>query len=104
MFGAVPGDDRDIAGPQEIDPAVLVFELNDIAGLDGLVRQEDEAGYQVGEDFLQAEAQPQAQGAAEQGEDGEVEAQVGQDQDHRGGIEKNAAKPGQEDLDGGTEV
>ena len=65
-----------IAASQEIDPAVRVSQLNHIAGLDGFIRQEDEAAHQVGKDLLQAETEPQPQGAAEQGEDGEIEPQV----------------------------
>jgi hypothetical protein len=73
MLGAVPGDDGAIAASQGIDLAVRVFQLYHIAGLDGFVPQEDETAHQVGKDLLQAKTEPQPQGAAEQGEDGEIE-------------------------------
>jgi hypothetical protein len=42
--------------------------------------------------FLQAKTEPQAQGAAKESEDSEIEAHEVQDRDNRHGIEKNAVE------------
>lgn len=74
VLDAVTRDHRDIARPQGFDPAVLPADVQRVAGLDGLVAQQDEASHEVREDLLQAESQADADGPAEDHEGGEVDA------------------------------
>ena len=87
MLGAIAGDHRDVAAAQKIYPAILVTHLNHVPGFDGFIRQNNKAAHQIGKNFLQAKTQPQSQGPAEKGEDGEIQAHIMQNQGYGGHID-----------------
>ena len=74
-FDAVPVAHDDVTAAQLLHPAEVLGaraggarEADDVAGLDGLVEQQHEAGDEVARDRLQAETEAEANGAGEHGE------------------------------------
>src|SRR3984893_13248821 len=86
-----------VAAAQLLHPAEITGvragaggEADDVAGLDGLVHQKDEAADEVARDRLQTEAQPQADGAGEYVERSNINA---------GGIDpQQHAEPQQQEV------
>ena len=74
MLLAVAGDDRDRAHADLVDRAEAVADHDHVARLDRPVHQQDDPGEQIAERLLEAEADGQAEGAAEDGERGEIDA------------------------------
>ena len=72
VFASIPGDDGNEAGAQLADPAECAFQRDGVARFDRLVEQDDDAGYEVGDDLLQTEAETEADRPGEDGEGGQI--------------------------------
>ena len=82
MFGSVASDDRDVTGPESVDPSVGSFQLDDVARFNRSVREENEPAYEVGDNFLEPESQAESESAAKDRERREVDADRCQADDH----------------------
>ncbi len=74
VLHAIARHDRNVPAAECRHPAVGSRDGDDVAGLDRLVDEQDDAADQVGDHLLQAEADADADRAAEHGERRQVDA------------------------------
>ena len=96
----IAGDDFGVAGGHVIDPAECadIGQLYDVARFDGAIHEEQHAGEEVRNPFLQAETNPETNGTAEDGEEGEVYAGARDADQEREDDEADAGDFGDQDL------
>ena len=96
---------HDVAAAQLLHPAEVLGagaggagEADDVAGLDGLVEQQHEAGHEIAGDGLQAEPEAETDGAGEQAEHGEIDARGVDAQQHAEADEEEGGELGDADA------
>ena len=98
-FAAVAADHRGVARAHGVDPAEAVADGDDVARLDRLVGEQDDAADQVRHDLLQAEADADADRAGEDRQRREVDADRAEHDQHREGDQRGADQLAEQHLD-----
>ena len=88
---AIARDHRDEAGAKLANPAEGLSERDRIARLDGLVHEDDDPGNEVGDDFLQSEADTDTDGTRQDGQCRKVDSES-RHRHHRGDDDQRDAQ------------